>query len=161
MLVLEKSAVSQMEMLGYGLMKAEVRDCREAHQSLASQREIVGLQIPFAFNVGTQSFEPGQYILEYVMHNTIALCDDAGDILINIATRPVESETEADAMTLIFTSCADRYYLAQIWWEGATIGRELVEWRSGAEQTKNIDLQIALRVDGEGRSSCVPSSSQP
>src|SRR5215467_12897641 len=152
MLVLEKGAVSQMETHGYSLMQAAVRDCRAAHQSLASQREIVGIQIPFAFNVGTQSFEPGQYILEYVMHNTIALCDDAGDVLLNIATRPVESETESDAMTLIFTSCADRYHLAQIWSEGATVGRELVEWRSGAEQTKHIDLQIALRVDGQGRS---------
>jgi len=149
MLVSGKGAVSHIETHGSSLMPSGVRDSREAHQSLASQREVVGIQIPFAFNVGTQSFEPGKYILEYAMQNTIALCDDAGDVLLNIATRPVESPTEAEVMTLLFTNCADRYYLAQIWWAGTNVGRELVEWRSeAAAQTKNSDLQIALRVDG-------------
>lgn len=109
---------------------------------------VLKVRIPFAFNVGTQTFPAGQYSLRPLLQNTISLRDQAGQVLTNIETNSVEASKAPTTVKLLFNEYGGQYYLAQIWQAGDGIGREVVRSSTEIEMARKYSpgQQIALRV---------------
>jgi hypothetical protein len=117
-----------------------------AHAQMAS--DVVDVKVPFAFNVGTQTFPAGEYSLKPLVPHTMLLQNGAGQTLTNIQINSVESSEVQRATKLVFNGYGGRYFLAQIWRADDNIGGELIKSHAEMEvATKYAHGQkIALRV---------------
>ena len=110
--------------------------------------DVVNVKVPFAFNVGVQSFPAGEYSLKPLLPNTMLLRDEAGRTVTNIAMHSVQSSEVQKTAKLVFNGYAGRYFLAQVWRANDNIGGELARSTAETEVAKKYvpARQIALKV---------------
>src|SRR5260370_20089337 len=110
--------------------------------------DVLKVKVPFNFTVGTQTFPAGQYSLKPLLPHTMSLRNQVGQVLTNITTNSVESTEVQKSMKLIFNGNDGHSFLAQIWKQGANIGRELTTSPAEIEMATKYSPkeQIALRI---------------
>ncbi|MBZ5629595.1 MAG: hypothetical protein LAO06_12095 [Acidobacteriia bacterium] len=110
--------------------------------------DVVNVKVPFAFNIGAQTFPAGEYSLKPLLPHTMLLRNEAGQTLTNINANSVESREVQKAAKLVFNEYGGRYFLAQIWRADDNIGEELIKSRAEIEVARKHvpGQQIALRV---------------
>lgn len=109
---------------------------------------VLKVKVPFNFNVGTTTFQAGEYSLKPLLPHTMLLRNEAGVVLTNIGTHSVESNEVQRSMKLVFNEYAGQYFLAQIWKPGDNTGEELIKSPVEIEMARKYSpgQQIALRV---------------
>lgn len=112
--------------------------------------DVLKVKVPFSFNVGTQTFPAGEYSLKPLFPHTVSLRNQAGEVLTNIATNSIESSEVQRSVKLVFNGYGGHYFLAQIWKDGDSIGRELTKSPAEIEMAAKYSSgqQIALLVRG-------------
>jgi len=110
--------------------------------------DVLKVKVPFSFSVGTQTFPAGEYSLKPLFPHTMSLRNQAGQVLTNIGTNSIESSEVQRSAKLVFHGYDGHYFLAQIWKEGDSIGRELTKSPAETEIARKYSpgQQIALRV---------------
>src|SRR5437016_4861372 len=73
--------------------------------------DVLKVKIPFSFNVGTQTFSPGEYSLKPLLPHTMLLRNEAGEVLTNIGTNSIESSEVPKSTRLIFKGYGGQYFL--------------------------------------------------
>jgi hypothetical protein len=108
--------------------------------------DVLKVQIPFNFNIQTQKFSAGEYTFKPLLQNTMLLRNQAGQTLTSIGTNGVESKEAPSSMKLVFNGYGGQYFLAQIWQEGNSIGREVIKSPVETEMARRDSpgQQIAL-----------------
>lgn len=99
-------------------------------------QEPVKAKIPFAFTAGDTSLPAGEYRVERVGAASQALvirCTDGGPAIM-VVTSPASVNAPQEKSKLIFRRYGNRYFLAQVWSEGSSRGRQLRESAQEKEQ---------------------------
>ena len=92
--------------------------------SQSSAPRIVKADRPFDFVVGKTTFEPGRYEVSVNWQGRMSLQGaQAGAMSVSLQT--VQSAKPMDHTKLVFHRLGEHYFLAQIWMEGETTGREV------------------------------------
>ena len=86
---------------------------------------VIQANIPFDFNVGSQTFPAGNYSLVSSAPALLALRDDTGHTLVKVLTNAVETLNTPASPTLQFNSVDGRFSLAQVWQQNYSIGQQL------------------------------------
>lgn len=108
----------------------------------------VTADIPFNFVVDKASLPAGSYSIDSVSGSSKALIfrgDDAQENLIVLSNR-AETLNASPNTRLVFHRYGDQYFLAQIWVQGETAGRQLRMTRREAETAKNMQAQSDVIV---------------
>ena len=129
-----------------------------AAAQMAQAQQPVVANIPFAFNVGKMVLPAGEYRVEKWIKGDSALLiqrTDGGAATFagSIATDSNEPQTQTK---LVFHRYGDRYFLSQVWVEGATRGRELPKSKQEKEQD-----QLLARNDTRDQVTIVASLAPP
>ena len=77
--------------------------------------DIVSSDVPFKFQVGERTFNPGRYDFILAAPGVVAMRDSHGHIVANIATRPTTRGGLARATKLVFNTHSKTAQLIQIW----------------------------------------------
>ena len=86
---------------------------------------VIQANIPFDFNVGSQTFPAGNYSLVSSAPALLELRDDKGHTLVKVLTNAVETLNTPASPTLQFNSVDGRFSLAQVWQENYSVGQQL------------------------------------
>jgi hypothetical protein len=98
--------------------------------------------IPFAFQIGDKTLPAGDYSIKQLSQNAL-LVKTAGGETSAIAQAPGRVESNAKQMTerLVFRQYGDQYFLAQVWMNRGSAGRELN--MTNAERTAAREYKLA------------------
>src|ERR1700735_2279807 len=81
----------------------------------AQDVRVLTVKVPFAFNVGKQSFPAGNYSLKpSLTSHSMLLLDQSGRFLTSVATNSVETTDTPTAPKLIFKGHGVRYVLVSV-----------------------------------------------
>ena len=102
----------------------------------------VTADIPFNFVVDKASLPAGSYSIDSVSSSKALMFrgDNAQENLIVLSNR-TETLNASPNTRLVFHRYGDQYFLAQIWVQGETAGRQLRITRREAEVAKNTQAQ--------------------
>ena len=96
--------------------------------SAVAQTIHVRADIPFNFAVGSKTYPAGTYEIGSVdsaNNKTLLLKARDGSASAMINSNTAESLKPANKTKLVFNRYGDRYFLSQIWMNGATLGHQL------------------------------------
>lgn len=85
---------------------------------------VIAVDVPFEFMVGTRTFAPGHYDLVPAGNGLLSLRNARKHTIAALITRSVESNEPLPTTKLVFTKQDDHQYLSQIWIENE---REILE----------------------------------
>lgn len=82
--------------------------------------------IPFAFQIGDKTLPAGDYNIKRLSQNALVIEDASGETSV-IAQAPgrVESNAKQKTERLVFRQYGEQYFLAQVWMDRGSAGREL------------------------------------
>jgi hypothetical protein len=112
-----------------------------------SRSQKIRADIPFDFVVGDKTLAAGEYVVGSLTSTTsegLAISSSDGNHRALRLTNAVISSAPKPSM-LIFHRYGNTYFLAQVWTQGATEGRELV--RSKAERSAERELASNARPE--------------
>jgi hypothetical protein len=99
----------------------------------------VKVNVPFAFETGSQHFPAGTYMIRFESNHVMLLQGPSTSGL--LMTISAETLNPAKTGKVVFQRYGDRYFLRQVWVAGSTIGSECVKSRE--EKQVQIALQKA------------------
>jgi hypothetical protein len=114
-----------------------------------AQEGRIKVDIPFAFNVGAQRFQAGEYSLTPLLQHTFQLRNQRGEFVTGFAANSVQAPKPTRTPTLVFNRYQQRYFLSQIWTAGENIGQQLPHSSSETEVAQATDSpgqQVALNL---------------
>jgi hypothetical protein len=103
---------------------------------------VIDVNIPFEFNVGTQTFAAGHYSLVNLSPSQLQLRDAEGRSLTTVLTNSVQTSNAPAAPKLQFHNQDGRYVLGQVWQANDSIGQQLPPPQSLTQVAKT---QVAKR----------------
>ena len=119
-------------------------------QSLSTGRLVAN--IPFEFNVGSQTLPAGEYTVRNIAqasaNQVLQLRSRDGKVNAIVQTRGVISGIQ-DSSRLVFQRSGDRYYFAQAWMKGEANGletrrpradRDMGDYLAGMPKTRTVTL---------------------
>lgn len=119
-------------------------------QSLSTGRLVAN--IPFEFNVGSQTLPAGEYAVRNIAqasaNQVLQLHSRDGKVNAIVQTRGVISGIQ-ESSKLVFQRSGDRYYFAQAWMKGESNGletrrprayRDMGDYLAGMPQTRTVTL---------------------
>lgn len=95
--------------------------------SNAQTRNAIQIDIPFAFIVQGETFDPGEYSISRASQSNprnYILKNGDGGAIYRFRTQRVTGE-RSHKLNVIFNQYGDRYFLSEIWWKGNKNGRRL------------------------------------
>jgi hypothetical protein len=90
------------------------------------ENQVMTVNVPFEFNVGTRAFPAGQYTLKRSLQHTMQLRSLRGQVLTSMATNTVEARRAPQTVQVIFNAYGGRYFMAQIWEAGDARGQQII-----------------------------------
>jgi hypothetical protein len=106
----------------------------------------VKANIPFDFSVGNTALPAGEYTVRATgMEGVVAVIGSDSQLKL-VATHSVLSGRAPNQTKLVFHQYGDRYFLAQIWVEGETSGREVPTTRLEKELMSKAGAEPAVVV---------------
>lgn len=97
----------------------------------ASLHDVVSSDVPFTFQIGERTFDPGHYDFILAAPGVVAMRDSHGHIVANIATQPRATGGLASSTKLVFNTHTKTAQLIQIWASKGQPGMDVV----GEEKT--------------------------
>jgi hypothetical protein len=107
----------------------------------SAQTSNVRANVPFNFTVGSNTLPAGAYDIRNVSTsgaNTLLLQARDGNSSMIVSSNAAETFKPADRTKLVFNRYRDQYFLAEIWVEGATRGRQLPKTSREKELAKEL-----------------------
>jgi hypothetical protein len=108
-----------------------------------AQTSQVRSNIPFNFTVGDKTLPAGTYDIGAMNSsggNMLLLQARGGNSSMMVGSNAAETVKPADKTKLVFNRYRDQYFLAEIWVEGATRGRQLPKSSREKELAKELAL---------------------
>ncbi len=103
--------------------------------------------IPFDFSVGNETLPAGVYtVAPLTMSGVLRIQRKDGREAVMIHTHGVQARRVQDQTKLVFRRYGDQYFLAQVWTEGDSNGRELGKSRAERELIKNRSNYLTKNV---------------
>lgn len=109
--------------------------------SAIAQTIHVRADIPFNFAVGSKTYPAGTYEIGTIDNRnskTLQLKGRDGNASAMINTNTAESLRPANKSKLVFNRYGDRYFLSQIWMNGAILGHQLPQSSREKEIAKDM-----------------------
>jgi hypothetical protein len=118
-----------------------------ANTRVAQAQEPLVVNIPFDFVAGTAQLPAGEYSVKVSGPTQSVLLISRKDAAMSafINTNPAVSSAPQTESKLIFNRYGDRYFLAQVWQEGNTQGRQLLK----SSREKEVALTANLETKGQ------------
>jgi hypothetical protein len=116
--------------------------------SAIAQSSPVRGNVPFSFTVGSKTLPAGTYDIRSVSvrdANTLLLQARDGSRSMMVGSNAAEANKGADKTKLVFNRYRDQYFLAEIWVEGATRGRQLPKTSREKELAKELAQDLTNR----------------
>jgi hypothetical protein len=88
--------------------------------------DVVSSNVPFKFQIGERTFNPGRYDFILAAPGVVAMRDSHGHIVANIATRPRTTGVPASSTKLVFNTHSKTAQLIQIWMTKDQPGMDVV-----------------------------------
>jgi hypothetical protein len=150
--MMKKKLYSTFAMLGLALLMAVVSVSAQSSGKLE-------VNIPFEFQIGSQTFPAGEYSVKRLSQNSV-LVRSADGHLSAIAQTPISITSNASEKAtqekLVFNQYGNQYFLSQVWMLRGNDGRALrksgAESQAAREQTvasggaKAQKVEVAARV---------------
>lgn len=112
--------------------------------AFAQMSLLTTVSIPFDFTVGEKVLPAGRYIVERTAAgNVLALSNPKQKLSESVVTSLVEAREASTTSRLEFRRYGDRYFLARVWSEGNSAGRELSPSRQEREIAKGAAQRLA------------------
>ena len=111
--------------------------------SAIAQTSQVRSNVPFNFTVGDKTLPAGTYDIGAMNSsggNMLLLQARDGDSSMVVGSVAAQTLKPADKTKLVFNRYRDQYFLAEIWVEGATRGRQLPKTSREKELAKELAL---------------------
>jgi hypothetical protein len=109
--------------------------------SAIAQTSNVRANVPFSFTVGSKTLPAGMYDIGAISvrdAKTLLLQARDGSSSLMVGSNAAETVKPADKTKLVFNRYRDQYFLAEIWVEGATRGRQLPKNSREKELAKEL-----------------------
>jgi hypothetical protein len=111
--------------------------------SAIAQSRNVRANVPFSFSVGDTTLPTGTYSIGAISSDAKTLLVQArGGSGMMVSSNAAESLTPASKTKLVFNRYRDQYFLAEIWVEGATLGRRLPKSSREKELAKELAADL-------------------
>ena len=103
--------------------------------------------IPFNFSVGNKTFPAGTYDIRTTSSDGKMLLLQARDSHAStiVASNAAENLKPAPKAKLVFNQYGSRYFLSEIWVNGATSGRQLPKTSREKELARDVAQDLTLR----------------
>jgi hypothetical protein len=100
--------------------------------------------VPFSFSVGSKTLPAGAYNIGAIGSGSMVLLVQGrgGSSSAMVGCNAAESNKAADKTKLVFNRYRDQYFLAEIWVEGATRGRQLPKSSREKELAKELAMDL-------------------
>ena len=121
-----------------------------AADSAIAQRVHVRANVPFNFTVGNKVFSAGGYDIETnspSSDNALLLRARDGHSSMIVMSNAAQTFKPADKNKLVFDRYGSQYFLAEIWVEGARLGRHLPMSSREKELAKDLAQNARQRVE--------------
>jgi len=104
----------------------------------------VHANVPFSFSVGRRTLPAGTYNIGPISSGSMVLLVQgrSGNSSMMAGSNAAESNKAADKTKLVFRRYRDQYFLAEIWVEGATRGRQLPKSSREKELAKELATDL-------------------
>jgi hypothetical protein len=114
---------------------------------VAQAQQPVVVNVPFDFVAGNTQLPAGEYTVKVSgpTHSLIVISRKDATMSASINTNAAVSSTPQTESKLIFNRYGDRYFLAQVWQEGYSQGRQLVK----SSREKEVALTANLETEGQ------------
>ena len=104
-----------------------------------AQSNHVRANVPFSFTVGSETLPAGTYDIRAMSSDPkVLLVQAQGGSSIIVGSNAAESLKGAENTKLVFNRYRDQYFLAEIWVQGATRGRQLPKTSREKELAKEL-----------------------
>ena len=104
-----------------------------------AQSNHVRANVPFSFTVGSETLPAGTYDIRAMSSDPkVLLVQAQGGSSIIVGSNAAESLKGAEKTKLVFNRYRDQYFLAEIWVQGATRGRQLPKTSREKELAKEL-----------------------
>jgi len=104
-----------------------------------AQSNNVRANVPFSFTVGSETLPAGTYDIRAMSSDPkVLLVQAQGGSSIIVGSNAAESLKGAEKTKLVFNRYRDQYFLAEIWVQGATRGRQLPKTSREKELAKEL-----------------------
>jgi len=116
--------------------------------SAIAQTSNVRANVPFSFTVGSKTLPAGTYDIGAISvrdAKTLLLQARDGSSSMMVGSNAAETVKPADKTKLVFNRYRDQYFLAEIWVEGATRGRQLPKNSREKELAKELAQDLTQR----------------
>jgi hypothetical protein len=115
--------------------------------SAIAQSSNLRANVPFNFTAGEKTLPAGMYDIGSVSSDPKILLLQArdGTSSMMVGSNAAEANKGADKTKLVFNRYRDQYFLAEIWVEGATRGRQLPKTRREKELAKELAQDLTKR----------------
>ena len=103
--------------------------------------------IPFNFAVGSKTFPAGMYDIRTTSSDgkMLLLRGRDGSSSMIVGSNAAENLKPADKTKLVFNQYGGRYFLSEIWVNGATIGRQLPKTSREKELARDVAQDLTQR----------------
>jgi hypothetical protein len=116
--------------------------------SAIAQTSNVRANVPFSFTVGSKTLPAGTYDIGAIsVHDakTLLLQTRDGNSSMMVESNAAETVKPADKTKLVFNRYHNQYFLAEIWVEGATRGRQVPKTSREKELAKELAQDLSPR----------------
>src|SRR5262245_57429114 len=116
--------------------------------SAIAQTSNVRANVPFSFTVGSKTLPAGTYDIGAIGDRdstTLVLRARDGNSSMMVGSNTAVSVKPADKTKMVFNRYRDEYFLAEIWVEGATRGRQLPKTSREKELAKDLAQDLTQR----------------
>jgi hypothetical protein len=112
-----------------------------------AQEQRVAVNIPFDFVVGNMQLPAGEYVVSASAETRglILISAKASTTSVFVNTYPTTANAPQTESKLVFNRYGDRYFLSQVWREGASQGREITK----SAREKEVAQSAALETEGQ------------
>ncbi len=112
--------------------------------SAIAQTSNVSANVPFSFSVGGKTLPAGTYKIGAISSDAEILFVQArnGSSRMMVGSNAAESAKPANKTKLVFNRYRDQYFLAEIWVEGATRGRQVPRSSREKELAKELATDL-------------------
>ena len=118
--------------------------------SAVAQNVHVRANVPFNFTVGDKAFSAGGYDIATnspSSYKALILRARDGHSSMIVMSNAAETLKRSDKTKLVFDRCGSQYFLAEIWVEGARLGRHLPKGSREKELARDLAQSGEQRVE--------------
>jgi len=115
--------------------------------SAIAQTIHVRANVPFNFSVGNKTLPAGAYTIETISPDAkmLLLRARVGKPSMMVGSNTAEALKGAEKNKLVFNHYGSQYFLAEIWVEGATLGRQLPKTSREKELANELAVDLTQR----------------